>query len=144
MVERKTEKSLKEGVMWLVVHENKVLLEERKKEDSSYFGYTMVPGGKVDEGETVVEALFREVFEEHRIVPKSYSFLDSFENTSQSGNHYLMHAFLITDFEGEIISNEPESARVILIDLEQAKVLLKLGTSRYVLALGQSVLREAR
>ena len=50
------------GSAVLVEHEGKFLLGERNKKN--YFGYWIIPGGRVDYGETIEEAAHREIKEE--------------------------------------------------------------------------------
>lgn len=90
------------------IQDNKVLLSERA--NTGYAdGYFSVPGGHVDGGETIVEALCREVREEvgielaqaerqthvmHRIVSPSEERIDYF--------------FVVTEWQGEPRNMEPK------------------------------------
>ena len=38
----------REGVYFLIYKSGKVLLEERKTPEKAYYGYTIIPGGKVE------------------------------------------------------------------------------------------------
>ena len=146
MIERNSEKigPTREGVMWLIFRNGRVLLEERNKQDKSYYGYTIVPGGKLEDGEEVLECLEREIKEEHGVIPTKCEFLDTFESIIPGGNHYKIHAFLILDFEGEIVNNEPEKTNLKFVRLEHAQKVLKFGTSKYVLLMAKQFIEEER
>jgi len=133
----------KEGVVFLIYEEGRVLLEERTRPDSGHYGYIIIPGGNVERGETKEEAFLREVEEELGIKPTSYRHLDSFENMTLSRNHYLLHAFLVTDFDGEVVNREPERCNMIWVPLKEAESLLRLGSSRLVLFKAKPVISAA-
>lgn len=96
------ETRLKEAVIFLLYKEGKFLLEERVNPEKTYFGYTKVPGGKIEEGEVRKDALAREIKEELGIKAQDIVLLDSFENVTTFATHYLVHAYLVTRYEGEV------------------------------------------
>ena len=77
-IETKTERSepTKRGVFFLVFEKDKVLLEKRIKPGKAYFGYTIIPGGGVEDGESYEEAMIREAGEELGIKPTKFVMLD--------------------------------------------------------------------
>lgn len=127
-----------EAVIFLIYKDGSVYLEERTKIGSGYYGYNIIPGGKVelsDGGPSV--AMIREVEEEMGVVVTSYKCLDSFVEMSLSGNFRLNHAFLIDGFDGEVINREPEKGRLFQVPLDQAKDNLELVSSRYIIDLAR-------
>ena len=70
-----------------------------RKDNHADFG---LPGGKVDEGETLEIALDREVFEETGLLVKDKQLIWIAEDT----NDYLCYVYLVRDWEGEINTKE--------------------------------------
>ena len=131
-----------EGVMFLIYRNGRFLLEERIRPDSAHLGYTIIPGGTVEEGESHEQAFIRELEEEYGIKPVSYHSLGTFENVSLGGKHFLITAYLILNFEGELTNREPEKCRLRWVSLEKAESTLPLVSSKFVLLKGRQVLNE--
>jgi 8-oxo-dGTP pyrophosphatase MutT (NUDIX family) len=127
------------SVMFLVYNatENKFVIEERIREDSSYRGFFMVPAGHVEKDEKPEEALIRELGEEHNIVPLEYYHLDTFESVSLNGNFFLVDAYLVKSYEGEIHNNETNKCVLHLMDFDEANQKLVLGQDRHILSMVQ-------
>lgn len=123
----------KEIVIFCVYKDGMVLLEERPEDDPGYEGYIIFPGGKCEEGESVEQVLIREMSEELGSRPLSWVHLDTFENITLNGNHYLNHACLVLEFEGEIQNKEPHKGKQRWVPIEEAGDLLKLVSSRFIL-----------
>jgi len=136
MTERleETKKPLeREGVIFLITHDRLFLTELCVKEGSGYYGRYRIPGGKSEDGESPAQTVFREAFEETGIVVKNIIFLDSFEDHTLNNNLVKLHAFLIDDYAGEPVENEPEKGRLFWLDKNDALSKLKLVSSRHVL-----------
>ena len=145
MVEAKERKApAKQAVMFLLHRSGRFLLERRKDPEKSYHGYLIIPGGKVEQEkkESVLEALYREVEEEHGVRAVDAAWLDTFEDVTPSGNHYLIHAYLIIDYEGEVVSAEPDKSDLVWLSSKDAHEALKFANSRYVLGLAEKYLNE--
>lgn len=69
--------SLRKRATAVIINDNKILLIRRVKPGVEYF---ILPGGGVDENETIEEAMIREVMEELNLKVKKYEFLFSLEN----------------------------------------------------------------
>lgn len=79
-------KTQKIGVTAFILnHENKVLIVKRSKTDSFLPGFYELPGGKVEFGESLEQALRREVKEETNLDIKIISPYSSFSYVSQNG-----------------------------------------------------------
>lgn len=88
-----------EGVMFLLYKDGKFLIEERIRKDSAHLGYYTIPAGTLENNEKPEETLLRELEEEQGIKATETTFVDRFESMTFGGKHYLMHAYLITNFE---------------------------------------------
>jgi 8-oxo-dGTP pyrophosphatase MutT (NUDIX family) len=99
----------------VIIRDGKILLIRRVRSDKEYFVF---PGGGVDEGESVEEAVAREVKEELCLDVKKYKFLFSIENlavppfiTIHTGNRNEYY-FLIEDYSGVPEIGGPEKERI--------------------------------
>ena len=82
---------------------NMVLVGERT--DTHNF---CTPGGKVEVGESPLQGVVRECYEESGLVLKSVQFLGYRAHTSPNGKNWISYMFLSTDFEGEVKPQESE------------------------------------
>lgn len=83
----------------VILKENKILLVQHKKEGRKYW---LLPGGRVDFGETLIEALQREMLEEGNIKIKVGDLLFISDAIAPDNARHIINIF----FEGEIISGE--------------------------------------
>src|SRR3989339_1186885 len=84
------------GVIFLIFKDGKILIEDRKHPEKAYFGYKIVPGGKVEDDESFNTAVKRELLEECGIRPKGMINLDTFLHMTISNHLYYTAAYLIT------------------------------------------------
>lgn len=95
--------------MCLVQDENKVLLINRP--DILGFPGYLGPGGKVDFPESFTEGAVRELREETGLIvnPEDLIFKGIYEYVVPKMNYrYMVFNYLVTKFEGELLSNPPE------------------------------------
>jgi len=98
---------------------NKTLLLRRPKD---YFLSLQQepPGGKVENNETLLEAVHREVYEETNLRIDNIKYIQEFEFADRRGKKYIEHIFyaeIITDPSKVVINrNEHESFELILCD----------------------------
>lgn len=92
-----------------ILKDNKILLMKRIKDGVEYFVF---PGGSVEEGETLEEALIREMKEEFSIdvVPGKMIYKKYIKNNYDTGR--TSYFFLITDFVGQPELGGPEKKRM--------------------------------
>ncbi len=104
-MERK-EKTEKHGVIFALFDGQKLQLEKRVEIGDPYYGYTIVPGGSLKSGETVEEALRREVREEYDVRALSYKKLGINFAVEPDGTLNLRHVYLVTKWKGKLSSPE--------------------------------------
>jgi 8-oxo-dGTP diphosphatase len=95
------------GVGAVVIHQGKVLLIRRGKEPLR--GRWVVPGGTVEVGETLQEALVREVEEETGLIVKPLDVVTVFDRIERQGSAVQYH-YVIVDYLCEYISGTPRAA----------------------------------
>ncbi len=105
-------KKVRNAVRSFVIVDGKVLCIKYKKEN---IGYIDIPGGKIEDGETSMEAAIREVREETGI---------EVNNLEEVGNVvieypdriYDMNVFVTSDYRGNVRNSEENDAFFIDID----------------------------
>lgn len=107
--------SLRKRATAVIINDNKILLIRRVKPGVEYF---ILPGGGVDENETIEEATIREVMEELNLKVKKYEFLFSLENipvpqmiTIHKGNRDE-YIFKVIEYTGTPEIGGPEKERM--------------------------------
>jgi 8-oxo-dGTP diphosphatase len=85
----------------LFLRDGKVLLARRSPHRSTYPGLWSFPGGHVEHGETLVEALVREIGEEVGVVPTRFCFLVSIADPHASkADPATYHLYRVTAWHG--------------------------------------------
>ena len=84
------------GVGAMIVSEGKILLEKRKNEPSR--GKWSIPGGLVELGESVEQAVIREVKEETGLDVEAPRLIDVVDNISLDTKGKVKHHYVIVDF----------------------------------------------
>jgi len=95
------------GVGAVLVHEGRVLLIRRGKEPLR--GRWVVPGGTVEVGETLQEALVREIVEETGLVVRPREVVAVFDRIERDGEGVRYH-YVIIDYLCEYVSGTPRAA----------------------------------
>ncbi len=88
-------------VLCMIYKENKILLQNRIKMD--WKGYTL-PGGHVEEDESMVEAVIREMKEETGLKINN-PILCGIKHYPINGGRYLVILYKTDSFEGNVISS---------------------------------------
>ena len=94
------------GVGAVVVHEGRVLLIRRGKEPLR--GRWVVPGGTVEPGETLHEALVREVLEETAVTVRPLEVVLVFDRILREGQEVRYH-YVIVDYLCQYVSGTPQA-----------------------------------
>lgn len=102
---------------------DKVLLLNKLNHPDPHSRGFIPPGGKVERGESPVEAAMREVMEETGLVVSElvYKGLYEYENSS-TGARYMIFNYMTTHFEGDLRSDSPEGT-VEWVPIEVARTL---------------------
>lgn len=92
----------------IIIEDNEIItmFRRKKKEDGSYKEYYVIPGGGVEEGETLEETCIREIKEEYNVDIKILGYLGYVESETTIAN--LFHAEII---KGIPTLGGPESKR---------------------------------
>ena len=97
-------------VLCLIENETQYLLQDRIKED--WKGYTM-PGGHVEPGESIVDAVIREVKEETGLTIRNPK-LCGVKQFPIEEVRYIVFLFRANHFEGRLVSSEEGKMHWIL------------------------------
>ncbi len=101
-------KPVAECVSGVLIDDGSVLVEKRRGDDEADPGLVLLPGGHLERGESLNQALKREMREElgirvGRITPIRVRYY-----TASNGERQRIHYFRIKDWYGKIRSNEAE------------------------------------
>ena len=94
-------------VLCLIQRDGKYLLQDRVKED--WKGFTM-PGGHVEAGESIVDAVIREVREETGLTVRNPRLCGVKQFPIEEGR-YIVFLFRAEEFDGELTSSEEGQMR---------------------------------
>jgi mutator protein MutT len=95
------------GVGAVLIHQDKVLLIKRGKEPLR--GRWVVPGGTVELGETLEQALVREVQEETGLTVRPLEVVLVFDRIEREGDAVRYH-YVIVDYLCEYLAGTPRAA----------------------------------
>lgn len=88
----------------VICHEDKVLITRRAMQ-LSHGGFWEFPGGKLEEDESAISALIREVQEEVGLIVQEYHLLGEIKHDYTDKSVHLL-VFAVTAFEGDARCNE--------------------------------------
>lgn len=114
------------GVGAVLIHEGRVLLIKRGKEPLR--GRWVVPGGTVEVGETLEQALVREVQEETGLVVRPIEVVLVFDRIEREGEAVRYH-YVIVDYLCEYVSGAPRAAS----DADEVAFVAREDLPRYSL-----------
>lgn len=89
-------------VLCLICDKDRYLLQDRVKED--WRGYTL-PGGHIEAGESIVDAVVREMREETGLTVLNPRLCGVKQFPTEEGR-YIVFLFCADQFEGEVVSSE--------------------------------------
>jgi 8-oxo-dGTP pyrophosphatase MutT (NUDIX family) len=133
MAERK-ETLEKYGVIFVLYCDGQIQLEERIEKDKRLFGFTIVPGGGIENGESEVTALKREVREEYGVEINVFKKLGvvTYQHTENVINHG--NVYFVTDWVGKLDNPEGRNKHLQATLLE-ARSLCKIPATQEILDL---------
>jgi 8-oxo-dGTP diphosphatase len=120
-----------ECVSGILVIDHTVLVEERRPDDDADPGRVLLPGGHVESGESLQQALRREMKEELGIRVEKATPVRVRYYTASNGERQRIHYFHVKAWKGKIVSNEAESVfwestPKNLDDAEERKIVARL------------------
>lgn len=91
----------------VVLNDKQEILVAKRPPGKPFAGYWEFPGGKVEAGENVQQALARELQEEVNITPETY---EPFMQVEQAltDTHFLLDTWLVKTYSGELKANESQ------------------------------------
>src|SRR5438094_9075542 len=98
-----------ECVSGVLISDGAVLVEKRRADDDADPGLVLLPGGHVEQGESLNRALKREMREELGIRVEKITPIRVRYYTASNGERQRIHYLHIKDWRGKIRSNEAES-----------------------------------
>lgn len=132
MVEEK-ERAEVHGVIFAMVKDRKICLEKRTNPNKSFFGFAIVPGGRIESGETQEEVLLREVREEYGVEANSYRKIGIVDSVDGDLLNFR-HVFLVTNWKGRL-SNPERKNKHLRMTMEKARVICTHPISQRILDL---------
>ena len=124
-------KAVAECVSGVLMSDGAVLVEKRRADDDADAGLVLLPGGHVEMGESLDQALKREMREELGIRVEKMTPIRVRYYTASNGERQRIHYLQIKDWQGKISSNEAEAVYwesdiSRLSDTTERKIVLKL------------------
>lgn len=127
--QEKGAKHMSEIVNGLLLRRGEILLAHRSEARSNYPDTWSFPGGHVEAGETLEEALVRELAEEIGVQSVSWRQLDNF---SYDSGEATFHFFVVDAWRGEPVNIGNEHREIRWVDLGAAPQMPKLTFPIYV------------
>ncbi len=106
-------------VSGIIISEGKVLVEKRRTDDAADPGLIAIPGGHVEIGESVEDAIVREMREELGIAVKKTRFIGVESWVASDGEGQRIHYFVIEEWEGNL---RPQEAMSIFWESDISKL----------------------
>lgn len=116
----------------LLLRNDQVLMARRCANRRLYPGKWSFPGGHVEEGETLEQALTRELIEELGVLVNSAWYLSKLETSSGDGQEdVLFHFFVIADWDGDPANLGTEHSELRWVPLVEARAMPNLALQSY-------------
>lgn len=94
-------------VAFILIKDNKVLVERRRLDKETDPGAVVIPGGHVEEGESHIDALKRELLEELGVTCNDFRFIARMPCQTET-EIQINHWYLCEVWKGEPVSTEAE------------------------------------
>ena len=112
--------NLKSVVGGILIKEEKVILTKRAPSIKNFPNYWEFPGGKVEDGETLVQALIRELHEELNILVNEKSII-GFPYNQLETDQFTLTLFIINQWENDITLDPKIHSEMLTVDPNQLK-----------------------
>lgn len=97
-----------------IVEEDRVLLLKRRKEPFQH--HWTAPGGKIDEGETPLEAIKREIWEETGLTVYNPTLRAVCSEKGEADYNWLLFLFRARSYSGELVESDEGELRWVPLD----------------------------
>lgn len=126
------------GVGGIIIHQDRVLLIRRGKEPS--YGKWSVPGGMVNLGETLKDAVKREVLEETGLEVEPLKQIEVFERVIRDSDDRVQYHYVLVDFVCRYVSGEAKAGD----DALETRWVIPEDISEYIMTTGTAdVIKKA-
>ena len=115
----------------LLLREGSVLLARRSPHRKAYPGLWSFPGGHVEAGETLEQALTREASEEVNVAPVIYSAVARIADPNTTSEPITYHMYAVREWRGEPSIINDEHTELRWFTFEEAKALPDLALEDY-------------
>ncbi|HCQ67522.1 MAG TPA: NUDIX hydrolase [Rhodobacteraceae bacterium] len=117
----------------LLLRDQQVLMAHRSVQRKNYPGTWSFPGGHVEVGETLAQALRRELSEEIGVLATSWTFLRRFTAPDATpGRPVVFHFFAVEAWDGEPTNLGNEHSEIRWVAVADAPRMQDLTFGRYV------------
>ncbi|MEJ2028602.1 MAG: NUDIX domain-containing protein [Maritimibacter sp.] len=117
----------------LLLRGREVLMAHRSPLRKNYPGSWSFPGGHVEHGETLEQALKRELSEEIGVLAQTYSFIRRFDDPAASADKPVtFHFFVVENWQGEPTNIGDEHTQIRWVTLDDAIQMQGLTFSAYI------------
>lgn len=131
-VQRHGRHAMTDIVNGLLVRGRQILMARRSPSRRNYPDSWSFPGGHVEHGETLEQALKRELLEEIGVQAKSWSFIQRFDDRSVDPDRPVtFHCFAVDEWVGDPTNRGREHSEIRWVDLADAPGMRGLAFPSY-------------
>ena len=115
----------------LFLRQGSILLARRSPHRKAYPGLWSFPGGHVEAGETLEQALTREASEEVNVAPVTYRAVARIADPNTTSEPITYHMYAVREWRGEPSIINDEHTELRWFTFEEAKALPDLALEDY-------------
>ncbi|MEP0943692.1 MAG: NUDIX domain-containing protein [Rhizobiaceae bacterium] len=116
----------------LLLTSGRVLLARRSVDRRIYPDCWSFPGGHIEAGESLEQALVRELEEELGVTPGRFRLLREIEDTPDPTTKYTFHMFVVTEWVGQPTIRDNEHSALKWLPIGEASRLGGFALDQYV------------
>lgn len=116
----------------VLLRQGNVLLARRSPHREAYPGLWSFPGGHVEAGETLEQALIREVCEEVNVAPVTYRAIARIADPNNTASEPITyHIYVVKEWSGQPVIADDEHTELRWFTLKEAQALPSLALEDY-------------